>query len=99
MSVQWEAECPYRFVTASSSSMPKIGPILIYHFAKPIKTFKERMSDSPATDVIKIEQQKLPHGVDMYKEDLDGTYEWLLDNDYLYRGYRTKLSFVEAFKR
>ena len=57
------------------------------------------MSDHQTTDVIKIEQQKLPHGVDMYKEDLDGTYECLLDNDYLYRGYRTKLSFVESFKR
>ena len=41
----------------------------------------------------------LPHGVDMYKEDLDGPLWWLQDNDYLYRGYRTQLSFWETFKR
>ncbi|KAK8824902.1 hypothetical protein WA538_005568, partial [Blastocystis sp. DL] len=40
----------------------------------------------------------LPHGVDMYKEDLDGPLWWLQDNDYLYRGYRTQLSFWETFK-
>lgn len=44
-------------------------------------------------------KKKLPHGVDVFKEDLDGEYWWLQDNDYLYRGYRTKLSFTEAFRR
>ena len=41
----------------------------------------------------------VPHGVDMHKEDLDGPLWWLQDNDYLYRGYRTQLSFWETFKR
>lgn len=31
--------------------------------------------------------KSVPHGVDMYKEDLDGPLWWLQDNDYLYRGY------------
>ena len=44
-------------------------------------------------------KKKLPHGVDVFKEELDGEYWWLQDNDYLYRGYRTKLSFVEAIGR
>lgn len=48
---------------------------------------------------VKDTKKKLPHGVDVYKEDLDGEYWWLKDNDYLYRGYRTKLSFGEAFRR
>ena len=43
--------------------------------------------------------KSVPHGVDMYKEDLDGPLWWLQDNDYLYRGYRTQLTFWETFKR
>ena len=48
---------------------------------------------------VKDTKRKLPHGVDVYKEDLDGEYWWLKDNDYLFRGYRTKLSFREAIRR
>ena len=44
-------------------------------------------------------QHKVPHGMDVYKEDLEGELWWLKDNDYLLRGYRTQLSFSEAFKR
>lgn len=53
---------------------------------------------NPSCDILN-HNKKLPHGVDVYKEDLDGEYWWLQDNDYLYRGYRTKLSFWEAFRR
>ena len=42
---------------------------------------------------------KVPHGMDVYKEDLEGELWWLKDNDCLLRGYRTQLSFTEAFKR
>ena len=66
--------------------MPKIGPILIYHFAKPIKTFKERMSDSPATDVIKIEQQKLvvSKAKDKYEAELEQLNQLIKKRDELH---------------
>lgn len=44
-------------------------------------------------------EKLVPHGVDVYKEDLDGEFWWLQDNEYLYRGYRTQLTFFETFKR
>lgn len=44
-------------------------------------------------------QHKVPHGFDVYKEDLEGELWWLKDNDCLIRGYRTQLSFKEALKR
>lgn len=44
-------------------------------------------------------QHMVPHGMDVYKEDLEGELWWLKDNDCLLRGYRTQLSFAEAFKR
>ena len=44
-------------------------------------------------------QRHIPHSYDVYKEDLEGELWWLKDNDFLLRGYRTQLTFVEAFKR
>lgn len=53
----------------------------------------EKMSQDVTT------QHKVPHGFDVYKEDLEGELWWLKDNDCLIRGYRTQLSFKEALKR
>ena len=47
----------------------------------------------------KDNKKQVPHGFDVYKEDLEGELWWLKDNDYLLRGYRTQLSFKETLAR
>ena len=47
------------------------------------------------------ENERINHlqKIDVYKEDLHGKLGWLRDNDYLLRGYRTPISFIQAIKR
>lgn len=47
------------------------------------------------------ENERINHlqKIDVYKEDLHGKLGWLRDNDYLLRGYRTPISFMQAIKR
>lgn len=53
---------------------------------------ESEVETSPSTRTV-------PHGYDVYKEDLEGELWWLKDNDFLLRGYRTQLSFTETVKR
>ena len=46
-----------------------------------------------------VSKKQVPHGFDVYKEDLEGEFWWLKDNDYLLRGYRTQLSLKETLIR
>lgn len=46
-----------------------------------------------------VEHKGLRKAVDMYQENLEGELWWMQDNEYLYRGYRSQLSFWDSLKR
>lgn len=50
-------------------------------------------------DKLPLENKGISKAVDMYQENLEGSLWWMQDNEYIYRGYRSQLSFWDAVKR
>ena len=46
-----------------------------------------------------IESEKLIGIMDLNKEDLEGELSWMKDNEFIHRGYRSKLTFWETVIR
>ena len=40
-----------------------------------------------------------PKSLDLFKDDLHGGLSWLRDNDYVTRGYRSNLTFIDVLAR
>lgn len=52
-------------------------------------------------DSAQEEDNRIKHlqKIDVYQDDLHGELAWLRDNDYLIRGYRKPISFMDAIRR
>lgn len=57
------------------------------------------MIDVEEADKLPLENKGISKAVDMYQENLEGSLWWMQDNEYIYRGYRSQLSFWDAVKR
>ena len=57
------------------------------------------MDEQSSSVVDEREKGVSSKSLDLFKDDLHGDLSWLRDNDYVTRGYRSNLTFIDVLTR